>query len=418
MDNRPTQSYGKDMSMHSKARFLDRRSPPHIITLILLAGISAAAMNMFLPSLPSMAAHYQADYRLMQLSVALYLGVSGALQLLIGPISDNLGRRPVLLGGVTLFMVATIGCIFAPTAEIFLICRMCQAVVAVGMVLSRAIIRDLYDQDQAASMIGYVTMGMALVPMITPAIGGYLGEAFGWQANFWAFFAMGALAFALIWFDTGETATKSERTLLQQFTEYPELFRSVRFWGYSMAAGFCSGSFFAYLGGAPFVGSEIFSMSESQLGVWFGAPAIGYFLGNFASGRYTAKIGINTMIFWGSIINATGTLLSLLIFLADLGTPLSFFGMMTFVGFGNGMVIPNATAGLLSVRPHLAGTASGLGGAIMIGGGAGLSALAGAVLSPETGAHPLLLIMFLTSVAGLGAILHVIQREKRLGITS
>ncbi|MGD1883591.1 MAG: multidrug effflux MFS transporter [Paracoccaceae bacterium] len=397
-------------------QFFDRTTPPHIVTLILLSGISAAVMNMFLPSLPGMTAHFDTEYRLMQLSVALYLAVSAVLQLAIGPISDNLGRRPVLLGGIALFLLATLGCIYAPSAEVFLFFRMCQAVIAVAIVLSRAVIRDLYDQDHSASMIGYVTMGMALVPMISPAIGGFLDQIFGWRANFWAFFGFGIAALLLVWFDLGETARSSSKTLAQQFREYPELLRSPRFWGYSLASGFCSGAFFAYLGGAPFVGSEVFGMNPATLGVYFGAPAIGYFFGNLATGRFATRFGINRMVLWGSFANVLGTVLSLIIFLMGSGTPLSFFGMMTLVGVGNGLVIPNATAGMLSVRPHLAGTASGLGGAIMIGGGAALSALAGAVLSPETGAIPLLCIMAGTAAAGLAAIATVFYRERRLGI--
>ncbi|MEM8690982.1 MAG: multidrug effflux MFS transporter [Pseudomonadota bacterium] len=404
------------MSTTPAVQFFDRTTPPHIVTLILLSGISAAVMNMFLPSLPGMTAHFDTEYRLMQLSVALYLAVSAVLQLAIGPISDNLGRRPVLLGGIALFLLATLGCIYAPSAEVFLFFRMGQAVIAVAIVLSRAVIRDLYDQDHSASMIGYVTMGMALVPMISPAIGGFLDQIFGWRANFWAFFGFGIAALLLVWFDLGETARSSSKTLAQQFREYPELLRSPRFWGYSLASGFCSGAFFAYLGGAPFVGSEVFGMNPATLGVYFGAPAIGYFFGNLATGRFATRFGINRMVLWGSFANVLGTVLSLIIFLMGSGTPLSFFGMMTLVGVGNGLVIPNATAGMLSVRPHLAGTASGLGGAIMIGGGAALSALAGAVLSPETGAIPLLCIMAGTAAAGLAAIATVFYRERRLGI--
>ncbi len=173
------------MSADIKVRFLDRTTPPHIITLILLAGISAMVMNMFLPSLPNMTEYFDTQYQLMQLSVALYLAVSAIMQTVIGPVSDNLGRRKVLMWGIGLFMLATLGCIFAPTAEIFLFFRMCQAIIAVAMVLSRAIIRDLYDQEQSASMIGYVTMGMAVVPMISPGLGGLLDEALGWKSVFW-----------------------------------------------------------------------------------------------------------------------------------------------------------------------------------------------------------------------------------------
>jgi DHA1 family bicyclomycin/chloramphenicol resistance-like MFS transporter len=404
------------MNTKIQVRFLDRSTPPHLVTLILLAGVSAMAMNMFLPSLPNMTDYFETEYRLMQLSVALYLAVSAIMQTVIGPISDNLGRRKVLLWGIGLFMLATLGCIYAPSAEIFLVFRMGQAVIAVGIVLSRAVVRDLYEQNESASMIGYVTMGMAVVPMISPGLGGLLDEALGWKSVFWFFFISGGLMLWLVYADVGETARPSSKSLIGQFREYPELLRSPRFWGYSLAAAFCSGSFFAYLGGAPFVGTEVFGMSPATLGFYFGAPAIGYFFGNWLSGRFATTFGVNRMVLWGCIANAFGTFVSLMIFAANLGTPVSFFGMMTFVGLGNGLVIPNATAGMLSVRPHLAGTASGLGGAIMIGGGAALSALAGFLLTPETGAFPLLYIMSATGICALLAIAAVYRRERRLGL--
>jgi DHA1 family bicyclomycin/chloramphenicol resistance-like MFS transporter len=402
------------MTTDRPVRFLDRTSPPHIATLILMAGLSALAMNIFLPSLPGMVAHFDTEYRLIQLSVALYLAVNAGLQLLMGPISDRWGRRPVVLWGVGLFLLATLGCIFAPTVTIFLTFRMIQASIVVAMVLSRAIVRDMVPQDRAASMIGYVTMGMAVVPMVGPAFGGLLDEAFGWQANFWALFVLGVALFWLCWRDLGETAPLSGRSLVQQFREYPALLTSWRFWGYALAAGLSSGSFFAYLGGAPFVGDQVFGMPPALLGLFFGAPAIGYFLGNFASGRFSTRIGVNRMVLWGSMFNAGGIGLNLTLFYLGYGSPLSFFGLMTFMGLGNGMVIPNATAGALSIRPDLAGTASGLSGALMIGIGAALSALAGLLLTPGSGAFPLLWLMFLTGLAAVGTILLVIRRERRL----
>ena len=404
------------MTSPVSVRFLDRTTPPNIATLTILAGVAAMVMNMFLPSLAKMAEHFGVSYGLMQLSVPLYLGVSAILQVLIGPISDKMGRRPVILGGIALFMVFTLGCIYAPNIWIFLFCRMAQASIAVCMVLSRAVIRDIHDNDDAASMIGWVTMGMALVPFVSPAIGGFLDESFGWHSVFWAFFFVGLLTFVLTWFDLGETSAPSGMTLSQQFRRYPELLSSPRFWGYCMAAAFCSGAFFAYLGGAPFVGSTIFGMGPAELGIAFGAPAVGYALGNGITGAFAIRFGINRMILWGSIAALSGTGLSLMLFHLGAGTLWTFFGLMTMVGLGNGLVIPNATAGMLSVRPHLAGSASGLGGAIMIGGGAVLAAIAGALLKPETGAFPLLWIQFLTCVAALVAILLVYRRERRLGL--
>lgn len=393
---------------------MDRHSPPHVSTLILLAGLSALVMNIFLPSLPHMAEYFGTSYAVMQLSVPLYLLASAILQLFIGPLSDNLGRRKVMLWSLVLFILATLGCILAPTTGVFLFFRVAQAIIATAMVLSRAVLRDLYTQDQAASKIGYVTMGTALVPMVAPAIGGAIEQYGDWHLTFWLMNGFALAILALVYFDMGETARISKTSILGQFRQYPELLRSPRFWGYAFAAAFCSGAFFAYLGGAPFVGSVVFELDPFWLGIYFGAPAIGYFCGNWLTGLFSQRFGVNNMVMWGCLANATGGTLSLLIFLSGHGSAESFFGMMTLIGLGNGLCIPNATAGMLSVRPHLAGTASGLGGAIMIGGGSGLAVLAGLLLTPETGAYPLILIMQLTAVAGVLSILVVIRRERAL----
>jgi DHA1 family bicyclomycin/chloramphenicol resistance-like MFS transporter len=402
------------MQDHRPVRFLDRTTPPHIATLILIAGLGALTMNIFLPSLPAMSLYFETDYRIMQLSVALYLGVNAVLNILIGPLSDRFGRRSVLLWGLALFTLASLGCVLAPTVEVFLAFRMAQAVVVVGLVLSRAVVRDIVPQNEAASMIGYVTMGMALVPMIGPAIGGVLEDTLGWHSNFWLLALLGIAIFALVYFDLGETNLRPSASFAAQIRDYPELLTSRRFWGYCLASAFASGAFFAYLGGAPFVGDEIFGLSPTWLGIYFGAPAVGYMVGNFISGRYSVRMGINAMVLWGSVLNTIGLLIALSLFLTGYRSAEIYFSFMTFVGLGNGMVIPNATAGMLSVRPQLAGTASGLGAAVMIGGGAALSALAGALLTVESGTLPLLWTQLATAAAALAAILYVIRRERHL----
>ncbi|WP_425099472.1 multidrug effflux MFS transporter [Tropicibacter sp. S64] len=403
------------MTSPAPVRFLDRSTPPHIGTLVLLAGMSALVMNIFIPSLNAMADWFGTEYGVMQLAVAGYLAMNAVLQLFIGPMADKFGRRPVILAGLAIFCVATVGCIVAQDIVTFLVFRMIQSAIVVAMVLSRAVVRDLYPPDQAASMIGYVTMGMSVVPMIAPAIGGALSQMFDWHATFWLMLALGLLTLWLSWRDLGETATRSTLSLGRQFAEYPELFVSPRFWGYALACSFSSGAFFSYVGGASFVGTEVFGLTQSELGFYFGAPAIGYALGNFISGRYSARVGLNPMMLWGGMIVTGGMLLSVLVFLAGYGSVTAFFGFMTLVGLGNGLTIPNATAGMLSVRPHLAGTASGLGGAIMIGGGAALSALAGALLQPGSGAMPLLLLMLVSAACSVVAAMMVIARAKRLG---
>jgi len=398
-------------------RFFDRSTPPHIVTLVLLAGIAALNMSIFLPSLNHMAEYFDTDYAIMQLSVSGYLAVTAVLQIVIGPIADRFGRRPVVLGSLVIFVGATLGAMWAPSVEVFLAFRMVQGAIATAMVLSRAIVRDMVPQDQAASMIGYVTMGMSLVPMVGPMIGGALDQAFNWQASFVFLAGAGALVFAFCYFDQGETVQGGGMGFADQVKTYPELLTSPRFWGYAMCAAFSSGAFFAFLGGASFVADTVFGLSPVWGGVALGAPAIGYGFGNFLSGRLSVRLGINIMILYGSGVVAAGMGVSLLLSLAGLSSPLLFFGFCTLLGLGNGMVLPNATAGLLSVRPHLAGTASGLGGAIMIGGGAAMSAIAGALLSVETGALPLQAIMFATAVCAGISILLVIRRERMLAGT-
>jgi DHA1 family bicyclomycin/chloramphenicol resistance-like MFS transporter len=404
--------------MRATVKFLNRTTPPHVITLVLLAGLSALTMNIFLPSLPGMAKWFEVPYALMQLSVALYLALSAALQIVIGPISDRYGRRKVVLGSLVLFLLATVGTLLAPNAETFLFFRMAQAVIAAGMVLSRAIVRDMVPDAEAASMIGYVTMGMSLVPMIGPAIGGYLDAAFGWQANFALLLLVGLGVTALVWVDLGETATLKDTSFAAQVRQYPGLLASRRFWGYCMAAAFSSGCFFAYLGGAPYVGTEVFALSSQEIGLLFALTAIGYLIGNFLAGRYSVRIGLNRMILLGTLTTTAGLTVLTLLTLAGLSGPIVFFALTVPMGIGNGLALPNANAGILSVRPELAGTASGLGGAIMIGGGAGLAALAGWLLGPGSSEMPLILLMLISSVGSVVSILLVIRRARALGLAT
>ncbi|WP_420859317.1 multidrug effflux MFS transporter [Marivivens marinus] len=396
-------------------RFLDRTTAPHVLTLILLAGVSALNMSVFLPSLNGMTAYFGTEYAVMQLAVSGYLAATAVLQVLVGPLADRFGRRPVVLWALALFTLATIGALFAPTVEVFLAFRMAQAVVATGMVLSRAVVRDMVPADQAASMIGYVTMGMALVPMVGPMIGGALDQLFGWHATFVFLAGAGALVWALCYRDLGETVSGGGVGFRDQLRSYPELLTSPRFWGYVACAAFGSGAFFALLGGASFVAGTAFHLSPFWTGMALGSPAIGYAVGNGISGRLSVRVGIDRMILWGTGVSTFGMGLSLVLSLGGVHHPLVFFGLCTFLGLGNGIMLPNATAGSLSVRPHLAGTASGLGGAIMIGGGAALSALAGSLLTEETGAIPLQVIMLVTSALAGVSILLVMARTRALG---
>ena len=305
------------MPSHAPTRFLERTSPPHIGTLIALSGVSALAMNVFLPSLPGMAEYFGTTGAVMGLSVGLYLFVNALLQIVIGPVSDKFGRRRVILVAMVIYILATVGCLLAPTATIFLTFRMLQASIAVAMVLSRAVVRDTTAADAAGAKIAYVTMGMSLVPMVAPAIGGFLEQSFGWHANFLLLLAAGVAVFAIAWFDLGETAQPSEMTLGRQFAEMPELLKSPRFWGYSLASTCSAGAFFSFLGGVPFVAVNVFALEPQELGLYFAAPSLGYFFGNFLAGRYSARLGINRMILIGLLVGVLPALRAMRLNIVD-----------------------------------------------------------------------------------------------------
>ena len=402
------------MAKFPKPVFLNRETQPSMLMLVLLASISALAMNSFLPSLPNMAEHFGSSTALMGLSVGVYLGTSAIFQILVGPLSDRIGRRTVSLWALIIFSVVSISCVYAPNTFVFMFLRALQAIAACTFVVARAIVRDTTETQASGSKIAYISMGTAICPMFGPALGGLLDGWFGWEANFWFIGGLGIFILLIAYFDLGETVPENTQGFRQQFSEYPELLLSRRFWGYCLASAFGAGAFFAYLGGGPFVGSIVYNLSPEMLGLYFGAPAIGYFFGNFLSGRFTIRFGIDAMILWGLWIIFFGLSLSMVCSYVGYGTVETFFGFMIFVGLANGLTIPNATAGMLSVRPHLAGTASGLGGAMMIAIGAALSTLAGAFLIPGSNEMPLLMLMWFSSLSGVAVIIYVRQRNKRL----
>ena len=365
----------------SQARFLDRTTPPHVATLVAQSAIAALAMNVFLPSLPSMATYFQTDYAVVQLSVSLYLAVNAVLQVFIGALSDRYGRRPVMLAALWVFVIATLGTLAG---------AQCGRVPAVSHAASGRRHRHRSVAHRHPRRAGRRRCRLAHRlchdghgggAHAGPGLGGLLDEAFGWRGSFGLMLVAGVAVLALSWRDMGETRAGGAGSFRAQFAEMPELMRSRRFWGYCATSSFASGAFFAYLGGAPFVGAQVFGLAPAMLGLFFGAPALGYAGGQFRLGRFAARVGIDRMILIGALINFGGMALLSLLYFGGLQTAFVFFGCFVFVGLGNGMILPSATSGMMSVRPHLAGSASGIGGAIMIGAGAALSALAGVLLT-------------------------------------
>ncbi|MBD0865947.1 MAG: multidrug effflux MFS transporter [Rhodobacteraceae bacterium] len=383
------------------------RTPPTLATLIILTGLSVLTLNMFLPSLTQIAETYGADYRLVNLSIAGYLAVTGVLQIIIGPLSDRFGRRPVLLSGMGVFCVASLGCVLAQDIQTFLAFRMCQAAVITGAVLSRAVVRDRSTTDESASILGYIGMVMAIAPMTAPMIGGVLDQLFGWRASFVFMLIAGVVVSGLIWVDLGETNKSPSATFRAQFAAYPELLTSRRFWGYSACLTCSIGAFFGFLGGAPLAASVLFDLSPTALGVGMGSITGGFMVGNFLSGHFSQRLGLTTMMILGRSTACVGLLIGLTLFASGVSHVLVLFGPAVMTGLGNGLTVPAANAGVLSVRPNLAGSASGLSGALTVAGGAVITWGTAVILNPDYVGFVVHGVMMACAAAGLAAALYV-----------
>ncbi|MEO3998041.1 multidrug effflux MFS transporter [Mesorhizobium sp. CAU 1732] len=385
---------------------------PRLSTLILISALGILPITIFLPSLPNMAADFGVDYGLIGIALAAYAAVSACLQIVMGPLSDRFGRRPVILWGLAIFVVATIGCIIAPDVWTFLACRMIQATIAPTYAVSLAVIRDTTGKEEAASRIGYVAMAWAVAPMLGPSLGGLLDEAFGWRASFWFLTIFGVGVFALCWVDLRETNRTPSGTIAEQFRAYPELLGSKRFWAYALCMAFSVGAFYVFLTGAPLAASSAFGLSPAMLGLYMGSITAGFMLGSFLSGRFASRYPLTTTLIAGRVIACVGLMLGLGLHFAGVDHVLALFGPCLFVGVSNGLTMPSANAGAISVRPKLIGSAAGLAGAISVAGGATMSSIAGALLTEQNARHALLLVMLASAVIALVAALWARRLER------
>lgn len=373
-----------------------------------MSAIGPMALNIFMPSMPGLARHFQVDYGLVQLTLTVYLIGLGMAQLLYGPLSDRYGRRPVLLCGLSIFCLGSLLCMLAPSIEMLIGGRVLQAIGGCsGLVLGRAIIRDLYDRDRSAAMIGYVTMAMSLAPMFSPALGGYLDTLLGWRASFAFCVLSGILVLGWVLFTLPETLAEpgfgeGARAMLRS---YAGLVRSPAFCGYALQTAFSSGVFFAFIAGAPFVVVTVMGLPSSAYGLWFIVVSLGYLAGNFCTGRFAVRLGVDRMIAIGAIIGLLGILgLAAIGWLGLLTLP-GLFLPMAVVALSNGLTLPNGTAGAVSVNPRAAGAAAGLSGALQMLVGAGAAVLVGYGQDVDPSQYPMIWTMLGSGLLALASFL-------------
>ena len=386
------------------------RSPPRLITLTLLTALSALTLNMVLPSLPSMARDLAARESVTALVVSGYMVASALFQLGLGPISDHFGRRPVMLGALLLFFGASLGCMLAPNVGVLLVCRVLQAVIVAGTVVSSAAIRDRHSAVESAAKLSLIGSAMAVAPMLGPMVGGVLDVSLGWRAVFALYALLGGALLLLTWADMGET--RAPGLPAPRLADWVALLRSSCYWAYVLCTAFAVGAFYVFVTGVPYVGKAAWGLSPAEVGLGVGSITGGYLVGAAISARQARRLGVGVLLVAGRVVALVGMVLGLGVFAAGASHPLALFGLTLFIGLGNGLTLPSANAGTLSVRPALAGTAAGLGGALVMALGAVLSTLTALVV--EVSPTPLALLTLLTGcvLLSLAAALVALRLER------
>jgi DHA1 family bicyclomycin/chloramphenicol resistance-like MFS transporter len=385
--------------------------------IAMLAAVTATgplAMQIFLPALPAVQAEFGVSAGIVQLTLSLSMVAIALSTLAYGPLSDRHGRRPVLLAGLILFLVGTGICALAPDVVTLIVGRIIQAAGgAAGMVLARAVVRDVYGQDRAAGVIARLTMVMVVAPMVAPAIGGLLTDLFVWRAVF-AFAALAGILIAF-WVALSLPESHAERGRVEgpadMLRGFALLLGSVRFCGYVGHTAFSSVIFFSFISGAPYLMVNTLGRPATEYGLWFVLVSAGFMAGNFLAIRCSGRFSQIALMLAGSLAGVLGILATMGVVLMGLLTPATLFIPVALALMGNGLAMPNAQAGAINVFPHRAGTASGFSGFAQMTVAAAATQAVG--LLQDGSAWPMLGFMALGGAGALAAISLVAVAERR-----
>lgn len=330
------------------------------VALISVTFIGPLSLHLFIPAMSAVKEAFGVSTGMAQLTMSLAMLAMAFFTVAYGGLSDRFGRKRVLLGGLVLFTCGAVTCLFAANMAMLLAGRILQGAGAgCGVVLARAIARDVYGQERVTQVIAYLTAAYVLGPMAAPPIGGQLTALFGWRALFVLASGVGLLVIFAVIFAVPETRAQSAGSRHGVFAGYRSLLRRRRFVGFMLQPGLMSAAFYTQATAASFLAAEQLGAGAAKIGLWFFAFPIGFMTGSFISGRIGANRSIEFMTTLGAGVGvASGALLTAWLYFGGVSMAALYIpGIL--VSLAQGLSMPYAQAGAMAVDNDLAGSASG-----------------------------------------------------------
>ena len=381
---------------------LNRLSKRMIILLAAVSALGPVGMQILLPALPVIKQKFYVTNDVAQLTLSLSMLAIAIGTLVYGPLSDKFGRKRVMLVGIVITIFGSIVCFVADSIMLLISGRFIQAFGgAVGLVLARAIVRDVYGPEEAARVIATLVMVMVVLPMMSPALGGELMQRFGFESVFIVIAFASAIAFVFLFLWLPETLEnpvpfEGVKSMLMTFSK---LFASRVFCGYAFCVTFVSVVFFSFISAAPEIMVSVLKRPPTEYGYYFIMIPAGFMTGNYVARHYGRTISIDNMIAIGASIGVIGIVLALLLQTLGMSSPVALFLPIALAVFGNGITLPNAQAAAINEFPEYAGTASGLTGFLQMA-VSSVAAQAVALIFNGT-VYPLLGLMLVASIISL-----------------
>jgi DHA1 family bicyclomycin/chloramphenicol resistance-like MFS transporter len=372
---------------------------------VLLAAASAlgpAGMQILLPAVPVIKETFEVSNDIAQLTLSLSMLAIAFGTLVYGPLSDKYGRRPIMFVGIAITIIGSIFCWLADSITWLIVGRFIQAFGgAVGLVLARAIVRDVYGAEEAARVIATLVMVMVVVPMLSPALGGELLDRFGWESAFVVVAIASVIIFVFLIPGLPETLNEPVpfEGIGSMLKTFLSLFESRAFCGYAFCVTFVSVVFFSFISAAPEIMVSVLNRPPTEYGYYFIMIPAGFMAGNYVARHFGRKMSIDKMIRVGATATVIGISFAIALQLAGIHDPLALFAPVAIATFGNGITLPNAQAAAINEFPQYAGSASGLTGFLQMSVSAIAAQLVALIFNGTV--YPLLLLMLAAAILSL-----------------